>query len=119
MWIQSRVGFFSIVSKPGDAALHRLTVRARVESDLVALRERYLPELGAVQCSRNNDYSHRARAHQDAVAQALARMAMDIDYSNFKQVVAQEQGAQRAHIYGRVWGELYQLQNNDQGEASV
>lgn len=119
MWLQSRVGFFSIVSKPGDAKLHRLTVRARVESDLVTLREQYLPELGTVHCSSGNDYRYRAQAPKEAVGQALARMAMDIDYNNFKQVVARDQGAQRAHIYGRVWGELYQLQNNEQEEASV
>ena len=42
MWTLTPLGFFSVVRKPGQT---RLTVRARVESDLESLRTRYLPEL--------------------------------------------------------------------------
>jgi hypothetical protein len=114
MWLQTRVGFFSIVEKPADAENGQLTVRARVANDLGALRERYLPELGKVQSSRTNDYRFRALAPREAVAQALARAALDIDYSNFKNTIGCEQGADRAHLYGKVWAVLHNLQTPSQ-----
>jgi hypothetical protein len=39
---------------------------------------------------------------------------MEIDYSNFKNTVAQEQGYERAHVYGDVWSVLYDLQRSNQ-----
>lgn len=114
MWLQTRVGFFSIVSKPGDAAQDRLTVRARVEADLVGLRQRYLPELGPIQMSKSNDYRYRAHVSRSALAKAMGQIALGIDYDNFKNIVKKEQGAERAHIYGNVWGALYVLQEQEQ-----
>jgi hypothetical protein len=38
MWLVTTFGFFSIVSKPGDAARAVLTVRARSAADLERLR---------------------------------------------------------------------------------
>ena len=49
MWLITPVGFFSIVQKPSDVAADTLTVRARVQGDLEALREQFLPGLGAIQ----------------------------------------------------------------------
>lgn len=118
MWLQTRVGFFSIVEKPGNHAEEQLTIRARVGADLTALRERYLPELGEVQISHSNDYRYRALAPRAAVAQALARAALDIDYSNFKDTIAREQGANRAHLYGKVWSVLHSLQTVNEGRPS-
>ena len=48
---------------------------------------------------------------------ALDRMASEIDYDNFKNAVAREQGHERAHLYGEVWGVLHRLQD-DRGVAS-
>lgn len=118
MWLQTRVGFFSIVEKPGGDKDGQLTVRARVAEDLTALRERYLPELGKVQSSRSNDYHYRALAPREAVAQALLRAALDINYSNFKDIVAREQGDKRAHVYSKVWAVLHSLQTNTEGNRS-
>jgi hypothetical protein len=112
MWLQTRVGFFSIVEKPGDRATNRLTIRARVAADLHALRDRYLPALGDVQESCHNDYRFRATATRETVAAAIGQAVMDIDYQNFKNVVAQEQGLSRAHVYGDVWSVLHRLQES-------
>lgn len=117
MWLQTRVGFFSIVEKPGDRASNRLTIRARVAADLHALRDRYLPALGEVQEGNHNDYRFRATAPREAVAESIGKAIMDIDYQNFKNVVAQEQGLARAHVYGDVWSVLYRLQEQKHGEA--
>lgn len=60
MWLVTPVGFFSVVRKPTDIKNKTLTVRARVRSDLEALKAQYLPELGPIQESKVNDYRFRA-----------------------------------------------------------
>jgi len=42
-------------------------------------------------------------------AEALKRIAMNIDYDNFKNSVAAKQGSMRAHLYGDVWKALWTL----------
>jgi len=103
-------GFFSVVEKPGDKQAGVLTVRARVRDDLIALRNRYLPELGEIEANAGTDYKYRARISRDALANAVARIVGDIDYQNFKSSVGKEQGNERAHVYTDVWNALYKLQ---------
>lgn len=110
MWLITPVGFFSVVRKPTDIKSKTLTVRARVRSDLEALKAKYLPELGLIQESKANDYRHRAVAPQAAVAAAMARLIEDLDYANFKDEVKKRQGADRAHLYHDVWDLLHGLQ---------
>lgn len=114
MWLLTPLGFFSIVCKPGDMKAGTLTVRARVKSDLLALRDHYLPSMGAIEEIARADYRFRARAQRSEVASALAKMAMEIDYSNFKDEVAKTQGYHRAEIYSDVWSTLYRLQKHAQ-----
>ena len=59
---------------------------------------------------RVSDYRYRAQAPREAVAEAMGRIATDIDYDNFKNAVAQAQGRERAHTYHQVWEVLYRLQ---------
>jgi 8-oxo-dGTP pyrophosphatase MutT (NUDIX family) len=110
MWLITPIGFFSIVQKAGDKAKGTLTVRARVRSDLEALRDRYLPSLGEIKESPNNDYRFRALASKVDVAAAAAGMVSDLDYSNFKSEVGKRQGTRREALYNGVWDVLYQLQ---------
>jgi hypothetical protein len=110
MWLMTPVGFFSVVCKPTDVEFETLTVRARVRSDLEALRAKYLPELGAIQESRVNDYRFRAVAPKDAVAHAVARLVQELGYANFKDEVRRQQGAPRAKLYHEVWANLHRLQ---------
>jgi 8-oxo-dGTP pyrophosphatase MutT (NUDIX family) len=113
MWLITPIGFFSIVQKATDKTGDTLTVRARVRSDLEALRERYLPSLGAITESRSNDYRFRAVARRSEVAAAAAAMIDALDYSNFKNEVARRQGRKREALYHDVWDVLYALQQAD------
>ena len=106
MWLLTSVGFFGIVRKPGD---DDLTVRARSRGDLEALSREYLPSMSPVIEGAGTDYPYRARAVPSDLAAAVARMVDDINYSNFKNAVAEHQGIARAHIYGEVWGVLLRL----------
>lgn len=119
MWLITPTGFFSVVRKPSDVATGTLTVRARVRSDIDALREQWLPTLGATQESRNTDYRFRATAPQPDVAAAIARIVEAIDYDNFKDEVARRQGATRAHRYHDVWAALMPLQQRGSGRDSA
>lgn len=112
MWLITPIGFFSIVQKPSDRAHDTLTIRARVRSDLVALKEHFLPALGPIQESLDTDYRFRAVAPRAEVAAAMARMVQDLGYANFKSEVARRQGHARASLYHRVWDVLYDLQTD-------
>ena len=114
MWIITPLGFFSIVQKPGDLAAGTLTVRARVRSDLEALKAAVLPGLGVITESKSTDYRFRATALRSLVEAAMAQLAQQLDYSNFKNQVAKVQGSHRAHLYHDVWAVLNQMQ----GDAS-
>lgn len=111
MWILTTIGFFSVVQKPSDKEADTLTVRARVEDDLVALKERYLPELSEIQSSVRTDYKFRATAPRAAVSRALSDLVMSINYDNFKDEVTEVQGYKRARTYEDVWASLYRLQH--------
>jgi hypothetical protein len=47
------------------------------------------------------------------VADAIRASVMDIDYANFKDTVANEQGAKRARVYGRIWEVLWAVQDKE------
>lgn len=110
MWLITPIGFFSVVQKASDVAADTLTIRARVQRDLLALREQYLPGLGEISESKTNDYRFRAVAPRAEVAAAMARLVDDLGYANFKDQVAKVQGKARAHLYHDVWSVLYRLQ---------
>ena len=112
MWLLTPIGFFSIVRKPEDVEAGMLTVRARVRSDLQQLKQQLLPELGPIVEGRGTDYRYRARAPKQAVALAMVRLVEQLDYSNFKDAVAQRQGKPRARLYHDVWDVLYGLQSD-------
>ena len=110
MWLMTPFGFFSIVRKPDDVGSGTLTIRARVRSDLEALRKHFLPSLQAIAENASTDCRYRAKAPRAEVAKALEEMVNDLDYDNFKNEVAKKQGKDRANIYGEVWSVLYDLQ---------
>lgn len=111
MWTLTSYGFFSIVQKPEDKARGTLTIRARVKNDLQALKDRYLLTMGEIIEHEGSDYRFRAVADRDAVSDAMKQAVADIDYSNFKNAVAEEQGCERADRYNDVWAILYGLQD--------
>lgn len=109
MWIFTKVGFFSVVLKDKyeanePTARQVLMVRARVREDLDRFRAAYAPGLGPTLEWPNRDYPYRALITKKAFAEAQAKLALDIDYGNFKDKVAETQGYDRARLYGAVWG---------------
>ncbi|AET95572.1 hypothetical protein BYI23_F000210 (plasmid) [Burkholderia sp. YI23] len=105
------IGFFSIVQKASDAAADTLTVRARARSDLEALRDAYVHELGEIIEGAGSDYPFRAIAPRKSLAAAMAAIVADLDYANFKSEVARRQGAARAQTYHDVWQALRGLES--------
>lgn len=103
MWLMTPIGFFRIIEKPYDHHAGTLTLRARVEGDLVEMKNRYLPELGQIQEDQAIDYRYRAVAPRAAVSRALSQLRLDLDYMNFKEEVSQVQGYERAMVFGEVW----------------
>lgn len=112
MWILAARGFYSVVQKPENVANGEVSVRARVRADLEALAE-FLPTMGNIIESDDSDYRFRAIAAKDDFAAAAAAMVRDIDYDNFKSVVAERQGQERADVYSGVWLDLLTLQKDD------
>lgn len=104
MWLFTPFGFFSIVRKPDD---RELTIRSRTRGDLLRLIDTWLPDAGEPVAHAGSDYPWRVRCPADKVAQALARIASEIHYDNFKNEVKDVLGSDRAHRYGKVWSALY------------
>ena len=116
MWLMTAFGFFSIIQKtPADTLL---TIRAPVKNDLEALRERYLPTLSDIAEDPETEYKFRAKASREEVAQALSRIATDIDYASFKDRTKEMRGSSAARIYGGVWEVLWELKENHSTLAS-
>jgi hypothetical protein len=99
MWIFTSEGFYSVVQKAGESIL---TVRARRQEDLERL-QKYLPRLSTIYSERGSDYAYRANCTHEEWALALARMALTIDYSNFKSTVLENA---RHEAYMRVWSAM-------------
>jgi 8-oxo-dGTP diphosphatase len=114
MWLATQHGFYSIVRKQGES---RLTVRARVAEDLDVLRKHFLPELSPTVTGAGTDYPFRGTCSAAAFAAAQVKLALDIDYANFKQRVGQVQGAGRSGVYGQAWAVFKKLEG--QGPAAA
>jgi hypothetical protein len=106
MWLLIPEGFYSIVQKEGEK---ELCVRARVRADLDRLRETYLPALGETVETPGGDYRYRAWIGRRELAEGMAEIVRNLDWANFKNEVARRDSS-RAHVYGRVWSVLGELQ---------
>ena len=106
MWLFTRFGFFSIVRKEGD---DHLTIRSRTQGDLLRLCRYYLPKAGDPVAHEGTDYPWRVTCPRNDFAEAMQKIAGDIDYPNFKNEVALSVGKARAARYGTVWSALYGL----------
>lgn len=109
MWLFTKVGFFSAVLKDESESSKPVSeqvvmVRARVREDLEQFRSAYAPKLGQTLEWPGRDYPYRGLITKRDLAEAMARVTLDLDYDNFKSKVAQTQGYDRAHLYGAVWG---------------
>lgn len=108
MWIQSKAGFYSCVADWNNK--NHIVVRARVRKDINRLRVMYMPELGDTLSTPKNDYPFRAKILKKNFEKGLAKMAMDVDYGNFKSEIGRVQGREREEIYHQVWAVLFKLE---------
>ena len=106
MWLITEIGFFSAVK---DRDSGKIMIRARSRSDLEALCKNYVG-YHTIHTTADSDYRHRIWVEPMIWARAVENMAMAIDYDNFKDRVAERQGAERAAIYLEVWHDLYDIQ---------
>ena len=113
MWILTTQGFYSVVAHRDEP--DELLVRARTREDIEALREQ-IPTLEPFE-DRTADYRHRAVVSRAEWVAALAQLATDLDYDNFKNAVAERQGHERAALYGVLWGELRRLQRSSDDDV--
>ena len=100
-------GFYSAVAHKTDDEM--VTVRARVREDLDALRE-FIPTIEVIG-GEGTDYAFRAHVLRDDWEEAIAEIASEIDYTNYKDAVTERQGVERHDVYMRVWGALLALQH--------
>lgn len=107
MWITTLDGFYSVVEHR-DRKNHAL-VRSRVKNDLERFKK-LVPTAGKIIYLAGADYPYRVIIAKDALAKAMARMAYEVKYPNFKSAVTQRLGKIRAGVYMRVWGVLTTLE---------
>lgn len=112
MWLMTKYGFYSAVAdrdRPDG-----VVVRARARKDL-----EQLCELGGldpdviVGPNSHSDYRWRIFMGRDRWEPLVGQLVANIDYPNFKSAVG-ERDPRRAGIYGNVWGELLQVQLDEQ-----
>jgi hypothetical protein len=96
-------GFFSVVEDRADTRY--VWVRSRTRADIDSLVAAYFPRR-KVRIKDGGDYAWRIRVTKEQWAAALAGLAMEIDYLNFKDEVRRRQGKRRAELYSRVWSIL-------------
>lgn len=106
MWIVTTQGFLSAVAHRDEP--DSVIVRARTREDIEALR-RQIPDIEPFEDAAA-DYRHRAVVSRAEWVSAVAQLASEIEYDNFKSEVARCQGPERASLYGRVWAVLRTLQ---------
>lgn len=114
MWLFSKIGFFSAVLAESDDENEWVMVRGRVREDLERLVEctsvlfqdeesnPYRPEILEWP---GRDYPYRVIVEKEVWAEVVQMLAMDIDYTNFKNSIKKGSptGAKRATLYMDVW----------------
>lgn len=123
MWLFTTYGFYrAVCARTGDGRRsnppdpHRIMVRARVRSHLVALAARF-PDLLApavIDESPNADYAYRLFVDKAAWVRVVAALADEIDYDNFKSATAAARGPAGASYQAAlhdVWAVMHRLQS--------
>jgi hypothetical protein len=121
MWIFTRYGFFSIVNarlRDGSPDPETVMVRARRMSHLRQLAER-CPTLSGAEISTtlHRDYRYRILVSKAAWIAALAVLAEEQNWCNFKSEVARQQGSAGSdyvHALHSVWSIMNEFQRSEQ-----
>jgi hypothetical protein len=115
VWVFTQNGFYSVVAYDpsrdhggNSRGEGLLLVRARVREDLEQLRQ-WIPNLEIREHPRA-DYRFRAVLGREDWKRILGAEVDSLDYTNFKNRVADKQGHKRHEAYMRVWAAMRQLQ---------
>ena len=116
MWLCLPCGMFAIARRwegSFDPATdpRDIQVRARKRVYLDRLRSAYLPELGKDEgkAGQGTDYGHRAFCTSEDLARAMARMALAVDASGFKDHCVDND----LHgVYHQIWNAYVRLDDN-------
>jgi hypothetical protein len=104
VWIATTRGFYSAVQDRGNPS--RILVRARNKKDIDNLKD-LLPDSKPWK-AKDSDYAWRLSCTVAEWAEVMAKLALEIDYPNFKDAV-QKVSPQHASVYHRVWSVLLDL----------
>lgn len=110
MWLFTVDGFYSAVSDSSDPSV--VWVRARVKEDLERLISRYSVSTHGILANRGTDYTYRIAVWRDEWMRIVSNVAVDVDYTNFKDEVKHRLGEKRAQGLFGVWWEMLKLQVN-------
>lgn len=116
MWVIASCGFFTAVVTPDDQVEGMVTVRVRLSADMDGLRQKYMPALGPTLEKYGRDYPYSARISRGEFAEGMKRIALGLDYPDFQAMVLEEEGANRARVYGKVWRDLMELDSSTANE---
>src|SRR5665213_4574967 len=128
MWIFTRYGFFSIAcanNTDGTINLDTVMVRARLHEHLVCLKNRF-PDSELVKAEiltwDGRDYRYRIILPKTAWVAALAELATEQTWSNFKNETSRFSRAKKAaYAYvdalHRIWDVMHRVQVQETREA--
>ena len=128
MWIFTRYGFFSIAcatSADGTIDMDTVMVRSRLREHLLSLKARFPEtELGKaeIQSSDQTDYRYRIVLPKATWVAALAELATEQTWSNFKNETNRFSRAMKAasayvDALHRIWDVMHRLQVQETREG--
>ena len=115
VWLNLPIGAYAIAHRwPGtieEGDDRDIMVRCRKKVYLDRLRQQFLPELGkdVGKDGKGTDYGHRAYCTADQLAKAMARMALSIDSTSFKEHALDDD---LHNVYMSMWSSLVKLDDN-------
>jgi hypothetical protein len=113
MWLFTETGFLSAVQK--DPSKPTLSVRARDRDSLSDLAEKF--ELEVIK-TPFADYPYRVELSKEKFAQWVAGEVELINYSNFKNQVADVRGSKYAKHLGSVWSIMVDSEDKEARERA-
>ncbi len=112
MWLVTVKGFFSVVTD--NQREGRMVIRARCKADIHNLFESYrvsLPSIEKPTSSESQDYRWRMSISKPDWIELAARLAGEIEYTNFKSTVHErpdQHNKDRAYL--EIWGVMHRVQ---------
>ena len=116
MWVFTSIGFFSAVATGSimEDGAKEIAIRARAHEDITRLANLIGTLSGGdkpeILMLPNRDYPYRIHVADLTWMTAIADIAMEIDYTNFKSNVSKVDGYDRAQVYSKVWSVMLDLE---------